>query len=105
MESDRFKPGDLAWVNNRFEPFRKIGGDLMGFAKIEPGTPVTIIRRAMCKDYPRFMQREHASPSNVTMARWSSTRSWLTLVDGQLVLIYDVCLNERRYKSRKKRGR
>lgn len=100
--SDRFKPGDLAWVNHRSEPFRNGFGNWT--EPPAPGTPVTIIRRAMCKDYPRIMQRERPYQMKITFARHAATQSWLVLANDQLFLVYDVCLNQRRYKTRKRKS-
>ena len=99
----RFKPGDLAWINKNigcsFLPLKQ-GSPTSDAAALEPGTPCTIIRRAMVKDYPKHHQRMTYEPGQ-TYAGLAASTSWLVLLGGEIWIVDDCRLNKRVYTPRK----
>ena len=101
--SDRFKPGDLAWVSvvNGVCLYRKVNDD--GIHALSQNTSVVIIRAAMAKDYSKWYRRSPYEPGK-SYARMLAEQTWLAMpADGVPILIQDGFLNKRRYKPRKKK--
>ncbi len=84
---DRFKPGELAW--------------LIDWGKAPYRRPVIILRRTLCKDWPRWMQR-NKNADGITYARLNSDSTWMILDSGMQRIEYDFHLFKRQYCPRKK---
>ena len=99
----RFKPGDLAWINKNtncsFLPIRQ-GASGIATETLEPGTPCTVIRKAMVKDYPMHHRRMNYEPGQ-TYAGLAASTSWLVLLNNEVWIIDDCRLNKRVYTPRK----
>ena len=101
--SDRFKPGDLAWISKRAGRWyltarQQVDKGYPPSIRLEVGKPCTIIRRAFAKDYGVY-KRSTLNGESVA-ARWARA-SWLVLYEGVPAMIEDEWLNKRCYRPRK----
>lgn len=97
-----FKPGDLAWINKNdcsFLPFRT-DAEFSISMSLAPGTPCTIIRRALVKDYPPSHRRSTYEPGQ-TYAGLAASTAWMVLLEGEVWVIDECRLNKRLYTKRK----
>ena len=101
MKRKQFTPGQLVWVGSVVESWTngliqcKSGHPLI--VGLIPNTPATIIRRALAKDFGVLGRHTH---KGVSTAAKLARDSWLTLYNGQPVMIRDDHLNKRRYTPR-----
>lgn len=112
--SDRFKPGDIAWLRPRGrdypDPLRvtRPGERRLCLDTLDPkemGEAVLIVRPARCGDYSTYHQRNHTWHGGsrfTTLARYYSERSWLVLIGSSQWIIEDRFLNKRRYVLKSK---
>jgi hypothetical protein len=103
MRTERFKPGDLVWTvyRNTQMGVRGYVQSSKGYPPVvhfEPNTPLTIIRKALAKDYGIWSRHRHRGHST---AYHFAITSWLVLHDGMPVVILDEFLSKRRHKARK----
>lgn len=106
MRTKEFTPGDLAWITTREEVTTRLLNGLVPCASgyperisIKPGSPVTVIRQALAKDYGIYGR--HTYKGRSTAAKLAE-ESWLVLYEGAPLLLDGECLNKRPYTPRKK---
>ena len=103
MRRKGFKTGDLAWIGKAAEGWSNgMAQSKRGYpayVKLIAGDPVTILRPAQAGDYGTFVRHIHNGRST---GKRLADDSWLVLYGGRPVLIQEVYLNKRLYKSRKK---
>ncbi len=104
MSRRDFKPGQLAWVTKRYGTTCYHGrrpcsrGWPAGFSII-PGVAVTIVRRALVKDYGTLARHTY---KGVSQAARLAANEWLVIHGGVLALVDDRYLCKRQYTPRKK---
>lgn len=103
MRRKDFKTGDLAWISKAADGWSNgMVQSKRGYpahVKLIIGDPVTILRRAQAGDYGVYARHTHRGRST---GKRLADDSWLVLYGGRPVLIQEVYLNKRLYKSRKK---
>lgn len=96
-EGDRFKPGDLAWIKARERgpvPVRVGSSNPDVSNTLADGAPVTVVRRALAKDYGDWWRKTSWS-IGVTYAGRYSKMSWLVSSGTEVWLVLDDWLTKR----------
>lgn len=96
-DGDRFKPGDLAWIKAREKgpvPIRAGSSIPDASTTLADGVAVTVVRRAMARDYGDWW-RKTSWGVGVTYAGRYSKVSWLVSSGMELWLVLDDWLSKR----------
>jgi hypothetical protein len=99
-----FVPGQLVWITSTATFSSDVGlpQTAKGYPtriRLVPGTPCTIIRKALAKDFGIYARHTYRGRS--TGAQLAVT-SWLTLYNGAPMMIDEIYLVKRFYKPRQK---
>lgn len=99
-----FKTGDLAWVSasavrEKVALGRHIAEDRL--VALDPSKPLTIIRGALAKDLSKWARRAPYR-TGMSWARHLAMKSWIVLHNGMMLLVHDVVMKKRHYKSDRK---
>lgn len=101
MSRKGFRSGQLVWVSARVDEWcRARFQTSRGYPEersLTAGTPCTVIRRALAKDFGTWARHTHRGKS--TGRRLSET-AWLVLYEGRPAMIDEEFLVLRRYRSR-----
>lgn len=101
MKRKQFEAGQLVWIGSVVESWTngliQCKSGYPPTVGLIPNTPATIIRRALAKDFGVLGRHTHRG---VSTAAKLARDSWLTLYNGQPVMIRDGHLNKRRYTPR-----